>query len=112
MESLVSIGPVFAITVGFVGSQIPAGVGMHGPGVRIPKAAAVSAAVTGLAMLMHTPNGATFKNGIVSAQVPIGPALPIIRSAGKNTSVPGAAPNGHIDIAPQQTPSPILNLLS
>jgi hypothetical protein len=94
--------------VGFVGIQVPAGVGMHGPGVKTPIAAAVKAAVAGFAMLMHTPNGAIFINGIVSMHVPIGPALPSTMGDGKKTNAPGAAPNGHMVIAPQQTPHPII----
>lgn len=111
IESLVNIGPGFAMTVGFVGIQVPAGVGMHGPGVRTPSAAAVSEAVIGFAMLMHTPKGAIFRNGMVSIQVPIGPADPITMGVGRKVSVPGAAPNGHIVSAPQQTPIPTLVLL-
>jgi hypothetical protein len=111
IESLVNKGPGLAMTVGFVGIQMPAGVGMHGPGVKTPKAAAVKAAVVGLAILMQTPNGAMFKNGTVSIQVPIGPAAPITIGVGKNVNVPGAAPNGHEVIAPQQTPNPIDSLL-
>jgi hypothetical protein len=63
--------------------------------------------VTGLAKLMHTPNGLTFKNGMQSTQVPIGPAGPITIGVGKNVKAPGAAPKGHMVIAPVQTPNPI-----
>jgi hypothetical protein len=80
---------------------------MQGPGVKTPKAAAVKAAVVGLARLIQTPKGAMFRNGTVSMQVPIGPAAPITIDAGKNVNAPGAAPNGHEVIAPQQTPNPI-----
>jgi hypothetical protein len=111
IESLVNIGPGLAMTVGFVGTQTPAGVGIQGPGVKTPKAAAVKAAVVGLARLMQTPKGATFKNGAISMQVPIGPAAPITIDAGKTVNAPGAAPNGHEVIAPQQTPSPMILLL-
>jgi hypothetical protein len=107
MESLVNIGPGLAITVGLVGIHTPAGVGMHGPGVKTPKAAAVKAAVAGLARLMQTPNGAIFRKGTVSMQVPIGPAEPITIDAGRNVAAPGATPIGHMVIAPQQTPNPI-----
>jgi hypothetical protein len=108
MESLVNIGPGLAMTVGFVGIHVPAGVGMHGPGVKTPKAAAVKAAVAGFARLMQTPNGAMFKKGTASMQVPIGPADPITIGVGRNVKAPGAAPIGHIVIAPQQTPNPII----
>jgi hypothetical protein len=39
---------------------------------------------------------------------PIGPADPKTIGAGKNVRAPGAAPNGHMVIAPQQTPNPII----
>ena len=102
-----SIGPGLAITVGFVGIQMPAGVGMQGPGVKMPKAAAVNAAVVGLARLTQTPNGAIFKKGIVSIHVPMGPAVPITIDVGKNVKAPGATPNEHMVNAPQQTPNPM-----
>jgi hypothetical protein len=99
------------MAMGLVGIQMPAGVGMHGPGVKTPKAAAVRAAVVGLARLMQTPNGAIFKNGTVSMQDPIGPPAPMTIEAGKNVSAPGAAPKGHIVIAPQQTQKPKIDLI-
>jgi hypothetical protein len=79
---------------------------MHGPGVKIPKAAAVKAAVAGFARLMQTPNGAIFRNGIVSMHVPTGPAEPITIGVGRNVKTPGATPIGHMVIALQQTPNP------
>jgi len=107
IESLFSIGPILVKTVGFIGIHVPAGVGIHGPGVSTPIAAAVNAAVAGFIRLMHTPNGAMLRNGTQSAIFPMGPAFPITMDAGRNVSTPGAAPSGHIAGAPTHTPNPI-----
>lgn len=79
---------------GLVGSHVPAGAGMHGPGVKTPKAAAVKAAVIGLARLLQTPNGITFKKGTKSIILPNGPHGPS-NVEGMNTRGVGATPKGH-----------------
>lgn len=93
--SLLSIGPILDMTLGFMGSQVPIGVGIQGPGVNIPKAAAVSAAVIGFIKLVQTPKGIILRNGTQSAMLPIGPAGPIIIDVGRKVSGAGAIPNGH-----------------
>ncbi len=87
-------GPILETTVGFSGIHVPTGTGRHGPGVSTPKAADVSAAVTGFNMLMQTPNGTMFKNGTQLIVVPIGPLL-LITIDGRKVSGVGAAPKGH-----------------
>ncbi len=55
MLSRAGIFPI--ITVGDPGTQGAAVTGMQGIGVSTPRAAAVAEATSGLAMLMHIPNG-------------------------------------------------------
>lgn len=94
------------ITFGFVGIQIPAGVGIHGPGVSTPNAAAVSAAVDGFNRLLQTPNGTIFKNGTQSVHVAIGPVNPK-RFFGIMFSGVGTSPIGQLSRAPVQQQNPI-----
>ena len=47
-------------------------IGVHGPGVSTPSAAAVSPAVAGFAKLMHIPNGVMLRNGTKSMIVAAG----------------------------------------
>ena len=108
-DSIVKRGPVIPRTVGFVGIHGPAGVGMHVPGVKTPRAAAVCAAVIGFNKLVHIPNGITLTKGAKLVQVAIGPDVHIIVE-GNAIKDPGANPKGHIVNAPVQTPHPILNL--
>ncbi len=95
MESVVATQPSFVITVGFVGTQTPAGTGIHGPGVRTPHASAVSVAVIGFNKLLQTPNGVILTKGMQSGMLPIGPGLHITIEDGRNVSGVGATPNGH-----------------
>ena len=106
MESLFSSGPVLPNTFGFVGIQVPAGTGMHGPGVRIPKAAAVCAIVIGFSRLMQTPNGLMFKKGAQSQMHPAG-LQAMFTVIGKKVSGAGATPNEHIAGVPAHSPNPI-----
>lgn len=85
------------------GAQIPAGTGAHGPGVKTPRAAAVRAAVAGLAMLLHRPNGTMFVNGIASAMEAIGCPWMVVRFSGSTFSVDGARPMVQLVIAPLTT---------
>jgi hypothetical protein len=95
MVSLLISGPTLDNTVGLAGSHVPAGTGRHGPGVSTPNAAAVNAAVTGFAILIQTPNGIIFINGIQSIIDPIGPPFPITIDIGRKVKGVGAAPKGH-----------------
>jgi hypothetical protein len=106
MELFGKIGPVTPITFGLVGIHIPAGVGMHGPGVSTPNAAAVSAAVDGFKRLLQTPNGTIFTKGMQSVHVAIGPVSPNI-FLGITFSGVGTNPIGQLSNAPvlQQNPT-------
>jgi hypothetical protein len=102
----VRTGPVRSITFGFVGTQIPAGVGIHGPGVSTPNAAAVSAAVVGFKRLLQTPNGTIFKNGTQSVHVAIGPVGPH-SVFGRIFINVGTVPKGQLRRVPVQQQNPI-----
>lgn len=106
IELSAKIGPVIPTMFGFVGIQGPVGVGMHGPGVSTPNAAAVSAAVDGFKRLLQTPNGAMFKNGTQSRQVAIGPVGPK-RFFGITVSGVGVSPIGQLSKAPMLQQNPI-----
>ena len=89
-------------TVGAPGFQGPTGTGMHGMGVKTPKAAAVADATIGLAMLMQEPNGGMFIMGTKSMMLPAG-MLPVITILGVATKLDGAIPMAHFIMAPVQT---------
>ena len=78
---------------------------MHGPGVSTPSAAAVWAAVIGLARLVHSPNGKMLTNGLLSMIVATG-MFSTVRFSGRTMSVLGAMPKLHIVCAPLTTGSP------
>ena len=60
LEVSSSAGMLAISTVGAPGTQGAGVFGMHGVGVSTPSAAAVAAAVVGLARLVHGPNGMMF----------------------------------------------------
>lgn len=97
-ELLLSAGMLPIITVGLPGAQGAVVIGVHTPGVSTPSAAAVWAAVIGLASDMHTPNGRMLTNGLLSMMVAAGLFSIITLFDGMTLSVDGAAPNEH-DIA-------------
>jgi hypothetical protein len=68
-------------------------------GVKAPSAAAVAAATAGFAMLLHMPNGSTFRNGTLSMMLAAG-AVATTRFLGSTANVDGAAPIVHLKIAP------------
>lgn len=59
-----SAGIFATITVGAPGIHGLLVMGVHGPGVNTPSAAAVSAAVAGFVSDMQTPKGMMFTNGL------------------------------------------------
>lgn len=79
--------------------------GTQGCGVSTPSAAAVADATAGFAMLVHTPNGRTFKSGLLSRILAIGVA-PRTRFVGKTMSDEGAAPIVHMSVAPVHASNP------
>ncbi len=93
-------------TVGEPGTQGATVMGMHGMGVSTPRAAAVAAATMGLAMDWHMPKGMMFIMGTLSMMLADG-APDITQFIGSTFSVPGAIPNEHFNIAPEQTSLPI-----
>ena len=76
--------------------------GIHGIGVRTPKAAAVAAATIGLARLIQVPKGKIFMNGLLSMILAAGIGVKT-RLTGNTTRLEGAAPNVHFKLAPMQT---------
>jgi hypothetical protein len=74
---------------------------MHGMGARAPRAAAVAAATTGFARLLHVPKGGTFMNGTLSMIVAAGSG-PSGRPAGSTLSAEGDVPKLHFIMAPMQ----------
>lgn len=77
--------------------------GVQVPGVSTPSAAAVWAAVIGLARLVHSPNGMMFMNGLLSMMLAAGWFSTITRLAGSTINVDGAIPNEHKVDAPLTT---------
>src|SRR5262249_17859023 len=82
-------------TVGDPGTQGAAVAGMHGMGVRTPRAAAVAAATVGFAIEVHIPNGRMFVIGIWSMMLAASGPPSITRWIGKTTSALGASPKLH-----------------
>ena len=64
------------VAVAAPGDHGPTVTGVHGPGVRTPRAAVVRDAVMGLTRLLHSTNGVTLTNGIMSMMFAIG--IPVI----------------------------------
>jgi hypothetical protein len=90
-------------TVTAPGTQGVIVTGMHGCGVRTPKAAAVAAATAGLAMLVHAPKGWIFTMGLWSMMVAAGWLFVITLLTGRTASWLGARPKLHVNIAQLQT---------
>ncbi len=84
--------------------------GMHGMGVSTPKAAAVAEATVGLAKELHVPKDIIFTIGTLSIVVASGIVF-CTPLAGRTFSTDVAAPNGHFNIAPDDTHIPISFLL-
>ena len=77
--------------------------GIQVPGVRIPSAAAVWAAVIGLARLLHSPNGEMLRNGLWSRMLAAGLFSKFTRLIGSTLSVDGARPNEQLSDADEMT---------
>ena len=96
MEVLFKAGLFAIITVGEPGDQGAGVFGTHGTGD--PSAATTA----GLDGAVHIPNGAIFITGLLSMIVATeAPAVTL--SAGNTFSELGAAPNEHINVAPEVT---------
>jgi hypothetical protein len=72
LEVLSNVGIFANSTVGAPGTQGAGVAGTHGMGVSTPKAAAVAAATSGLAMELHTPKGIIFTRGTWSMMLASG----------------------------------------
>ncbi len=70
--------------------------GMQAPGVRIPKAAAVSPAVIGFIILEHVIKGRTFSIKLASSTTAAGKLSPFTDFGGLSKISAGNAPNGHL----------------
>ena len=94
IDELFNAGLPPTIIVGDPGAHGATVLGMHGPGVSTPKAAAVNDAVAGLARLLHRPNGKMFTNGLLSMMLAAGLFSNITGGpVGTTSSVPGVNPN-------------------
>ena len=72
LDVLFSAGMFPISTVGLPGTQGAGVTGMHGIGVRTPKAAAVAAATVGLEGVVHMPKGRMLTIGLLSIMVAAG----------------------------------------
>jgi hypothetical protein len=106
-DESVSAGLFPTSTVGEPGTHGAGSTGVHVPGVNTPSAAAVCAAVMGLARLLHRPNGAMLRNGLLSMIVAIGMFSTRTLFSGSTLSVLGATPNVQSNAAPLATGIPI-----
>jgi hypothetical protein len=76
--------------------------GTQGMGVKMPPAAAVAAATTGFAGLLHSPKGAMLTSAVLAIIVASGcPAAVTLHGSAENC--PGALPKLHCSSAPLQT---------
>lgn len=107
VDESVSAGFLPTITEVEPGTHGAGMTGTHVPGVSTPRAAAVCAAVIGLARLEHTPNGGMFAIAMLSMMLAIGFFSAITRAAGITLSVDGATPNEHCSNAPVTTGVPM-----
>jgi hypothetical protein len=110
-EVAFSAGEPLTVTVGEPGAHGVV-VGVHKPGVSTPSAAAVCAAVIGLARLMHTPNGLMFRNGTLSLIVATGLFSALTMLVGGTVSELGVAPIEHTNIAPIATGWPMHTIVA
>jgi len=93
-------------TVGEPGIQGAGITGVHGIGVKTPRAAAVADATAGFTIDVHTLNGRMFTKGTLSIMLAIG-MLVDTRFLGRTIREEGAAPNEHCSEAPPQMTMPI-----
>lgn len=101
---LLSIAGMLAInTVGTPGIQGAGITGVHGIGVKTPRAAAVAAITVGLAILIHIPKGGMFTNGLLSMMVADGKLLAVTLPVGSTLRTLGATPNVQVSAAPVVT---------
>lgn len=88
--------------VGLPGAQGAGITGIHGIGIRTPRAAAVAEATVGFAMELHIPKGIIFFIGTLSIIVAKGIDVTTLFS-GVTVSMDGAIPKLHESIAPEHT---------
>ena len=110
-DVLLRAGLFLIMTFGDPGTQGAVVTGIHGCGVRTPKAADVAAATVGFVKVVHIPKGMILLIGILSMMVAAGCLEALTIFVGKTTNELGAIPNEHCSIAPMVTSCAILNLL-
>ena len=98
-----SAGMLASMTVDAPGIHGADVIGVHGPGVSTPNAAAVNAAVAGFDSDMQTPKGMMLTNGLWSMMFAIGLFSAITRLSGSTMIGAGAAPIVHIRLSPITT---------
>src|ERR671919_778450 len=89
-------------TVGAPGIHGAGITGTQGIGVNTPSAAAVAAITAGFDGDEHMPKGMMFTSGLLSMMFASGVCVST-RFAGNTTSVLGAAPKLHCNVAPMHT---------
>jgi hypothetical protein len=99
---LFSAGMLPIMVVAAPGVQGAVVTGMHGIGVKTPRAAAVAEATVGLAIDMHIPKGGMFVMGMWSIMFAAG-AVALTLFTGKTLRADGATPKVHIMTAPEVT---------
>jgi hypothetical protein len=107
MDVLLRAGIPPIITVGDPGAHTEV-TGVHGIGVKTPKAAAVAAATAGFARLMHIPKGMTSAKGVAEFILPAGMLCPMVRANGKTSRTLGAIPKVQAQTALETVSSDIL----
>jgi uncharacterized protein (TIGR03083 family) len=103
IDELFSAGRPPIITVGAPGTHGAGITGTHAPGVSTPSAAAVWAAVIGLARLRQRPNGMMLTNGLLSPMFAAGMPSIIVRATGMTTIDEGIIPKLQASIVPLVT---------
>ena len=107
LELSLRAGWLATSTVGEPGAQGAVVIGMHGIGVKTPKAAAVADATVGFAIEVHITKGIMFNIGTLSMMLAIG-MLVFTIFTGRTVIELGAVPKLHFSIAPLHTIEPIM----
>ena len=103
IEPVHSAGNPSIRTVGAPGNQGEVVTGTHGIGVSTPKAAAVAAATSGLAMLVHRTKEGMFSSGMKSMMVAAGNVSSNTGNSGGTIIGIGAVPKLQESTAPKLT---------
>ena len=103
LQSCVKAGFPFINVVCCVGIHVPAGIGVHGCGVKTPKAAVVAEATCGFDNVVHMPKGPTLVIAELSWIVAAGLPPMVTVDCDVTLSGAGVVPKEHIQFAPATT---------